>query len=207
MLELKQALALSSSAVAGRSQTGGFLLGTTAEGYAMRIHAGSCWILDDDDTVRGFAITLPDPVFRASELWSRRDAVAWSMDPAPVEARRLAYFDQLAVDRSLSARRWSVALALVSLLEIVEQGAEILITATVREPFINLAAVPFIERLGGRIIGRIDEHYPEIGDLVSDIWMVEPEGWSHFLAEHSRRAGQSLARARAALDAHPRGAR
>ena len=201
MLQLKQSLALAPSAVAGTSQRGGFLLGTTAEGYAMRILGGSSWVLEDAGAILGFAITLPDAVFRASEIWGRRDTVRWTIDTTPLEDANLAYFDQLAVARSLGARRWSIALALVSLLETLDTGLEYLITSTVREPFENRAAVPFIERIGGRVVGSLDEFYPEVGPLISDIWLVEPDGWRAFFDGHSQRAGHSLSRARAALAA------
>ena len=68
-----------------------------------------------------------------------------------------------------------------ALLDAVE-GADALITATVQAPVTNLAAVPYIERLGGTRIGRIDEVYPDFGPLLSDLWLVRSE------AVHARHA-------------------
>jgi hypothetical protein len=39
----------------------------------------------------------------------------------------------------------------------------------------NLAAIPFIEKAGGRKIGRINEVYPEIGHILSDIYLIEKD--------------------------------
>ena len=47
-----------------------------------------------------------------------------------------------------------------------------LVTATVSEPILNLAAVPWLQRLGARRVGRLDETYEGLGALVSDIWLL-----------------------------------
>ena len=177
MLALKAALRFSESS--GSSSRGGFLLGTDAAGYHMRIEHGLTWVMDDGQ-IKGFAIVLPDGTFRQSAVWRRRDQVRWSADRAELERSRLGYYDQLAVTRQ-GGRRYGSALALTALVDLMQQGADYLVTATVTEPVENLAAVPYLRRLGGHTVGRLDEHYPAIGPLVSDIWVVPRAGYSAWM--------------------------
>jgi len=162
-----------------RSTSGGFLLGTDAQGYRERIATASTWVLDDGE-VQGFAIVMPDATFRRSEVWARREAVCWDgIDLAAMEQESLCYFDQLAVRRGgFGLKKWGAALALRAVVEVVNQGHSQLVTATVSEPVLNLAAVPYLKRLGGRCVGRLDEFYDVIGPLVSDIWLVSRESLS-----------------------------
>ena len=182
MLALKASLTFSETD--GQSTRGGFLLGTDAAGYQLRIDHGLTWVLDDGE-VKGFAIVLPDAAFRVSEVWQRRDQVRWHTDRSRFENAQLGYYDQLAVTRG-NGRRYASALALTALVELMDQGAEYLVTATVSEPVKNLAAVPYLERLGGHVVGRLDEHYPEVGPLISDIWIVPRSGYISWLKGASR---------------------
>ncbi|MCA9571915.1 MAG: hypothetical protein KC656_28955 [Myxococcales bacterium] len=168
MLALKRALTFDGSTA------GGFLLGTDAEGYRQRVADGEVWVLDDARIV-GLAIVLPDGPFRCSDLWERRADVRWEEDVEALAAGTLAYYDQLGVARG-PYRRWGAALALTATLRVMET-ADQLVTATVQAPVCNLAAVPYIPRLGGRRVGRIDEVYPDFGPLVSDIWAIGRDGY------------------------------
>jgi len=170
MLTLKGELVF--EVVDGASTRGGFLLGTDADGYARRIREGEVWVMDDG-VVQGFAIALPDAPFRASDVWRRRDAVRWEgVDPAALEGERLCYFDQLAVRRgSFRNRRWGALLAFHTARRAL-QHHDHLVTSTVSAPVLNLAAVPYLLRLGATRVGRLDEHHEPIGPLVSDIWRI-----------------------------------
>lgn len=155
------------------STRGGFLLGTDAEGYALRIAHATSVVMEEGGEVQGFAIILPDPIFRASEIWARRAEVRWSIDPADFDQQPLCYFDQLAVRRSgFRSHRFGAAMALRAVLDSLPGHAS-LVTATVVEPVRNLAAVPYLRRVGASIVGRIDETYPVIGDLKSDVWLAD----------------------------------
>lgn len=176
---------------------GGFLLGTDAEGYRQRLADGLGFVLEDDG-VAGLALVLPDAAFRRSDVWQRREAVQWLEDPAPFVAQRLGYYDQLGVARG-PYRRWGAALALTAAFAVMEQ-VDHLVTTTVASPICNLAAVPYIERLGGRRVGHIDEVYPEVGPLVSDLWLVEGDAFRARVAAPVGLAERWLvARAREAL--------
>lgn len=192
MLELKAQLRF--QAGIGRSTRGGFLLGSTEAGYKQRLRDGRVWVLDDPTAphptdspstdsppmhgrVEGFAIVLPDAAFKASELWQRRGQMEGTVDVAAFEAMKLGYFDQLAV-RPGASRRYSAALALTAMMDLMQTGVDAMITATVVEPVVNLAAVPFVQRMGGVCVGRLDEHTPEVGPLVSEIWVVPRAGYT-----------------------------
>ncbi|TVQ89587.1 MAG: hypothetical protein EA397_14525 [Deltaproteobacteria bacterium] len=171
MLDLRASLTFAEPEGA-TSTRGGFLLGTDADGYAQRIAEATSLVMDEGGTVQGFAIILPDPVFRASEIWARRDEVRWTLDPDAFQHASLCYFDQLAVRRTgYRSHRFGAAMALRAVLDIVPDH-DYLVTATVVEPVCNLAAVPYLRRVGARIVGRIDETYPVIGDLKSDVWLT-----------------------------------
>ena len=53
----------------GTPTRGGFLLGSTEDGYRQRLRDGLVWILEGD-TLEGFAIVRLDAAFKASELGS-----------------------------------------------------------------------------------------------------------------------------------------
>lgn len=178
-LEIKAALPLESS------QDGGFLLGTSAEHYAAMVTAGSGWVLELGDRPVGFAITFPDPVLRASDLWQRRQEIRWveGFSMAAAERDTIGYFEQLAVRPEPEARRHAAALALRSSLEqFRELGTARLFTTTVVEPVVNRAALPFLVRVGAREIGRIEEHYAGVGRVLSAVHEVRREPFERRMA-------------------------
>lgn len=200
LLAVKRSLRMAPGA--GETSRGGFLLGADADAYRQAIHRASTWVLADADGVQGFAIVLPDPVFRAGPIFARRDRVRWRLDDLDrLLAGRLAYYDQLAVRRGGPLhRRWGAALALAALWPVIETHDH-LVTTTVLAPVRNLAAVPYLKRVGGRPVGDLDEVYPEIGPLVSQLWLAER---GHVLDRLRHPRGRAEAwlveTARAALD-------
>ncbi|MAA79868.1 MAG: hypothetical protein CL916_11475 [Deltaproteobacteria bacterium] len=168
MLNVKRTLVFSESQ--GVSFRGGFLLGTDAQGYRIRIAQGLTWVIDDDG-VKGFSIMLPDQALRASDIWSRRNEVQWSIDPNPVEQSKLGYYDQLAVIPG-PWRSLAPVIAIVSIMDFMRQKPDYVISSTVIKPVTNLAAVPYLQFLGGTQVGILDEVDPVVGQLVSDIWLA-----------------------------------
>lgn len=168
MLALKRALAL--RVLGGAGARGGFLLGSDAAGYAELIARARCWVAVEGGELLGFVIVWPDAVFRASEVWARRDRVDWVEPPGDLLDRPIAYVDQLAVRAGgPRSRRWGAALALRAILETLEEGG-VLVATTVEVPVVNRAALPYLRRVGGRRLGQIDEVYPEVGAIRSAIW-------------------------------------
>lgn len=177
MLQLKSELRF--QAGEQRSTRGGFLLGSSAEDYRQKVCDGIAWVLEED-TLEGFALALPDDVFKTSALWQRRHQMDGEVPIAHFEALTLGYFDQLAV-RAGASRRYSAALALTAMMELMEGGTDAMITATVVEPVVNFAAVPFVQRMGGQCVGRLAERDPHVGALISEIWVVTQAGYAAWM--------------------------
>lgn len=149
----------------------GFLLGSDAAGYVRQLECGNVWVLDSGRSrLAGFATTLGPAAFRASPLFALGERVAWSEDASYALRQPVGYFDQLAVRCQVSARA-AARLAFVALWDLFIQGAQHVVSTTVAEPVRNSASIPFIERVGGVTVGHLAETYPEIGDLVSAVWL------------------------------------
>src|SRR5690606_15432083 len=82
--------------------------------------------------------------------------------------------DQLAVLPTTRRRYWGAALALRALAEQFDEGGhDLALTTTVLEPIVNRAALPYLARVGARELGRVEEHYPGTGRVVSAIYGIE----------------------------------
>lgn len=173
MLEVKHGLRLDPSAGAPRG--GGFLLGASAEGYTLFVEHAQVLVLEDPrHGVGGFAVTLPDAVLRSTDVWARRREIAWDGgDWSALEEARVAYFDQLAVAPGRRFRHYAAALAVAALGGVVASGHEHLFATVVRQPVRNLASLPLLHALGARAVGQIEEEYPGVGRLLSDVYHAE----------------------------------
>jgi ribosomal protein S18 acetylase RimI-like enzyme len=194
LLAIKRALPMPSGRP--RTRTGGFLLGADEAGYALLLAVGQAWLLEVDGAPVGFALTLTDPVLRASPVWSRREAIRWAddFDPEPWLAKPIGYFDQLALLPDYRERYWGAALGLRALAElVVEQRHAMVLTTTVVEPILNVAPLPLLRRLGAREVGRLAEHYPEVGAIVSAVHAIEAVRATALLREIARRPPPSTA--------------
>jgi hypothetical protein len=161
-----------------QTQQGGFLLGTDEETYRTYILHGQCLVAESAGALVGFGICFPDALVRASEIWQRRDAAQWYIDPASFEQNKLGYIEQMAF--LPGHRKAVIALAYNLICWALESGAEVLFTTTVRKPVLNLAAVPLILAGGGQRVGTIDEVYPVVGPIVSDIYLLRAgDFWTH----------------------------
>ena len=177
MLEVKRQLMFQEANVA--STTGGFLLGSDEQGYRIRIAQNYSWVLEDEG-VKGFSIILPDQALRASEIWQRRTEIEWNIDHQPIEKSTLGYFDQLAVVPG-PWRSFAPVLAIVSILDFLQSKPDYLFSSTVIKPVQNLAAVPYLQFLGGTCVGVLDEEDPIVGQLVSNIWLAPCAGLTQFI--------------------------
>ena len=192
VLTIRRGVALPSDP---RQRGDSFLLGSEAEGYASLLDARRMWLLEREDQPVGFTVTLSDALLRETPLWRERARIEWhagERDPNQLEGGT-AYFDQLAVLPARRQRRWSACLALCALAELVadEAHARVWIT-TVLEPVVNRAALPYLSHLGAREIGRLDEHYPEVGAIVSALHAVEAQGYWSYAAALAGRSRPSI---------------
>jgi len=206
MLAVKRELRMDAAAADGAR--GGFLLGASPEQYAFFAQHANVHVLEDDGgSVAGFAVALPDEVLRATELWARRRSIAWDGDGGDaggwdaVENESVAYFDQLAVRPGRRFRTYAPALAVAALDALAASGHRHVFATTVREPVLNRASHPLLHAAGARRVGEIDEEYPEVGRILSDVhYLPIDREITRRLAESSR-AGRRVARMVARLSA------
>lgn len=159
----------------GTTTKGGFLLGTDIETYRNFIENEYCLVAEKNTEVVGFGIILKDATLRESEIWEKRGSADWFINLADYESQKLGYFEQLAF---LKGHRKSVLKLCYNLVKwVFEQGYETLFTTTVNKPILNLAAIPFIKAADGIQAGNIDEFYPKIGQINSDIYLIQAKGF------------------------------
>lgn len=166
---------------------GGFLLGSSREQYESFIENANVLLLEAEDRPLGFAVTLPDPLLRESELWARAAAIEWAPDGltsdmpdlAEIMASRIGYFEQLAFLRFPGVRIYAPAFALAAALDLAETGHQHIFLTVVSAPIANLAPLPFLRILGAARIGRIAEEYPEVGRITSDLYHLDTRRWNY----------------------------
>lgn len=180
IFRLKEKLPLRSDG--DKTSKGGFLLGTTIEKYEEYITGGYCLVAENAGEIIGFGIIIPDEMLRGTELWQKRSLVDWQIDITSYETLKLSYFEQFAF--LPGNRRIAVKLAYNLVKQTFDKGAEALFTTTVHKPVKNLAAVPFIYSADGVFAGNIDEHYPIIGQINSDIYVINRAAFSKAAATH-----------------------
>jgi hypothetical protein len=156
----------------GVSHTGGFLLATSENMYVYFINHALCLVGEENNRVVGFGILLPDEILKVSELWDKRDLVNWQIDIDIYEDRKICYFEQLAFLPSY--RRLAPILAFSLLRDAFQyESYDAMFTSAVKHPVANLAPLRLINATGGRLIGNINEHYLGVGDINSDVYIVE----------------------------------
>ncbi|HPI54862.1 MAG TPA: hypothetical protein PLU10_09225 [Chitinophagaceae bacterium] len=174
---------LSFTKIDGTSTTGGFLLGTDLSTYELYIEQTHVLVAEQEGRVVGFGIFFNDAWLRKSDLWQRREQVDWQLDMHVLEASTLAYIEQLAF---LPGHRKQALLLIYNLVHwAYHLSHEALLTTTVKSPILNLAAVPYIMAAGGQQVGHIDEVYPVIGDICSDIYLLQKKDFYQRLEQHS----------------------
>lgn len=179
-IEIKSTLSFKH--VNGSTTTGGFLLGTNLKTYQLYIRDASCLVAEVNGKVVGFGILFNDKQLRNSDIWKRRANANWMIDLQLYENQILCYFEQLAFLPGHRSMVLSLAYKLVS--EMFDGGAQTLVTTTVREPIVNLAAIPFIQAVDGIHAGQIDEEYAFIGHIKSDIYFIEKEKFYTHTHQH-----------------------
>ena len=157
----------------GTTTTGGFLLGTDLKTYEQYIETCFCLVAEVNHQIVGFGIIFDDKMLRQSDIWQRRGVAQWSIDLKQYESGRLCYFEQLAFLEG--HKRLVIQLAYNLVKWAFEKNHSVLFTTTVNKPITNLAAVPFIHAVAGIKAGNIDEVYPSVGPINSDIYIIKRE--------------------------------
>lgn len=153
-----------------QTNQGGFLLGTDLKTYQFFISYGICYTAEVLGEVVGFGIILPNELVKQSEIWDKRKEVDWKIDLSLLENSNVAYLEQLAF---LGGNRKLVLILTHNLMHTAfENKADYILTTTVREPIHNLAALPLIKAAGGIKVGNVNEVYPQVGNINSDIYCI-----------------------------------
>ena len=167
----------------GSTTTGGFLLGTDLSTYEYYIENAFCLVSEVDNVIVGFGIIFPDEMLRISDVWLRRKQANWFINLSDWEDHKLCYFEQLAF---LPGHKKLVILLAYNLVKLVfDLGYKTLFTTTVKEPVLNLAAIPFINAVDGILAGNIMEMYPKIGLINSDIYLIEAKSFDRKTRTHN----------------------
>ena len=170
---------------------GGFLLGCSEARYRWFADHAIFLLIEEKAAVNGFAIALPDPVVRASALWQRVDRIAWREDAAPPPTdSRLGYFEQLALSPE-ACRLTATPLAFAAVSALAETGHQHLYATILDRPVRNEAALPLLRAIGARAVGAVEEDYPEVGPVSSELHHVPLDARLAALA--ASRRGRKLA--------------
>lgn len=165
-----------------KTSKGGFILGTTVAQYEKYISKAYCMAAEEDGSLTGFGIIIPDDMLRETDVWTKRSQAKWFVGLDEYETIQLCYFEQLAF---LPGRqRLAIKLAYQLVKQAFEDGAEALFTTTVNKPILNMAAIPFIKAAHGIHAGNIDELYPVFGQINSDIYIIRRGDFYESLAQH-----------------------
>lgn len=181
MLHIKNCLPLKKTD--GSSTKGGFLLGTNKEQYLKYIEESHCLVAEENNKVVGFGIVLKDQHLKTSDIWLRRKNAKWNIDIENYENINLNYFEQLAFLPGY--RTLVVLLAYKLILNSINEGAKYIFATTVHKPILNLAAIPFILSVKGKWVGQIDEFYPIVGEILSDIYLIDLNYFNEEVKNHT----------------------
>ncbi|RUA08224.1 MAG: hypothetical protein DSY82_07295 [Flavobacteriia bacterium] len=162
---------------------GGFLLGTDINTYKFYIENGYCLTGVIKGKIVGFGILLPNQIVKSSELWEKRKKVNWTININDLENNNVSFIEQLAFLRG--HRKLSLVLSYNLVKTGFDKGADFILTTTVQKPIINTAAIPYIKSIGGFKIGNIDEIYPKIGNINSDIYLIKKNSFYKKIKELS----------------------
>lgn len=177
MLQIKQQLRMQPDPGVAESSRGGFLLGSSRAQYEALLAGAQVDVLLDGPRVVGFVTALPDPSLRQSALWQRRAHITWggglgAGELAVLEGLRLGYLDQLAVLPDPKYRLCAPALAWRALARLLEDGCDLVFATVVARPVRNLVTRPLLAAVGAVELGSLEENYPEVGAITSDVFCV-----------------------------------
>jgi hypothetical protein len=153
-------------------QAGGFLLGTSLEAYKGFIQNDVVYVAEQEHPrqVVGFAIAMQHETLAQSVLMERAEQVQWeSAFHLRFDAKRFAFFEQLGMLADPAYRVYAKYLAFSATRKAL-QTHEAIFTTVLKYPVHNTAAIPFIKVIGFDFVGTVDEIYPEIGPIKSDVY-------------------------------------
>lgn len=164
---------------------GGFLLGTSFDEYQRFIERDEVLVAECDEPRRvvGFAIALRHATLLDSALLQRAAQVQWEQAfRLQFDAHCFAFFEQLGMLPDPAYRVYAKYLAFAMTWRIL-QTHDALFTTVLQYPFVNTAALSFIRIVGFQWVGRIDEVYPEVGRIKSDVYYLERAAFAQAIGD------------------------
>lgn len=186
ILKIKEALKI--SRVEEKQTNEGFLLGSSPEFYLEMIEHGIAQVVEShtDGIVYGVGFALPWDMLKLTEVWQKRKLATWRgtlLDD--LEGGKPGYIEQLAVLPGQSLRFLAPGLGLSLVEQLFNQGHTHILATTVLEPVKNTAAIKLLRLIHALPAGDIEEHYPLIGRILSQIHCVSLHEYKKARAEDS----------------------
>jgi len=182
LLEIKEQLRLRLENMTSK-RLGGFLLGTSLAEYQRFIQQDVVLVAECDlpQKIVGFAIVIQHDTLAQSTLMQRAEQVQWETAfRLRFNAKRFAFFEQLGMLPDPAYRVYAKYLAF-AITRHALQTHEALFTTVLQYPFINTAALSFIKIVGFEWVGVVEEVYPELGRIKSDVYHLERQVFEHVI--------------------------
>lgn len=180
-IEIKNQLTFEN--IEGSSTKGGFLLGTDINMYKEYIRNEIVLVAEINKKIVGFGIILKNNTVKKSDIWQKRNAAQWTINIEKYDYEPICYFEQLAFTPGHSRLVIQLCFEIIQIAFIKHIA---LFTTTVHSPILNLAAVPYVLRAGGTKIGSLKEHYPIIGNIISDIYKISKTDFNTHVLKSNR---------------------
>jgi hypothetical protein len=186
ILKIKEALKI--SRIEHKQTSEGFLLGSSPEFYLEMIEHGIAQVVEDqtDSIVYGVGFALPWDMLKLTEVWQKRKLATWHGSLLnDLEEGKPGYIEQLAVLPGQSLRFLAPGLGLSLVEQLFTHGHTHILATTVLEPVKNTAAIKLLRLIHAFPAGEIEEQYPKIGRILSQIHCVSLHAYKKASAEDS----------------------
>ena len=154
---------------------GGFLVDSDLERMRRHIEEDILLVAEDPENRRlaGFALVFRHETVM-TDIWPRRGSAALNISPEIISQSKISWFDKLGMRTGHQYRRHAPLLALRAT-EFALKEHMLIGAAVMKEPAPNVNSLRLLNKAGFQTIGSITEEMPGIGNLTSDIYMVDRE--------------------------------
>ncbi|MBZ0216801.1 MAG: hypothetical protein K8F25_09630 [Fimbriimonadaceae bacterium] len=154
---------------------GGFLLDSDVERIRRHIEEDILLVVEDPDDKRlaGFALVFRHETVM-SDIWPRRGKAALNISEEFLTQAKVSWFDKLGMRTGLQYRRHAPLLALKATQLALEEHT-LIGAAVMTNPAPNVNSLRLLGKAGFQTIGSITEDYPGVGNMTSDIYVVDRE--------------------------------
>lgn len=158
----------------------GFLMGSSEKSYLKFVASDEVWVLEDvSGEAVGYAIVLRDETLRASSIWEKRKEIDWGeFSLESLERGRTCFYEQLAIAPNRRSLAYGGRLG-IKCLAMAMKDHDYSFTTVVRKPVCNLASRGFVLAAGYHQVGTVEEDYPQLKAVVSDVFAMSREDFIH----------------------------